>query len=359
MNSRILSPGIPLSQPKSKLTKFLNRLTQRKPLSWAEQIAHFLHSQKVAGRRPLTIKCQRTTLEAAANFWAQKGLAGGGKLDSRAILDWLSSCHARGLAQSTLNSYLATVKTFCEHLVLIGQIEKSPVIGIPARKVKEPKVEALSRSEFDRLLAAADDGSWRGWKTRLLLTAFAQTGLRVHEMLLAKSYGVDSHEFGGLRMDDVRLVWSSTELHYTGKIEVTGKGGKVRTVPLSPDAAGCFHQWFEAREERFPDVIAPYVWLTESGKPLTKGAFYQTFRQIAAKAELPKSKRHPHILRHTCGTWLADAGVPILQIAQILGHSNTTTTMRYYVERNTDLLAQAVSRISNAESNGAEVKEMR
>jgi len=37
----------------------------------------------------------------------------------------------------------------------------------------------------------------------------------------------------------------------------------------------------------------------------------------------------PHVLRHTCGTWLAQAGVPMWDISGWLGHSMTQTTEKY------------------------------
>lgn len=55
----------------------------------------------------------------------------------------------------------------------------------------------------------------------------------------------------------------------------------------------------------------------------------------------------PHTLRHTCGTWLAQAGVPLWEISGILGHSAQRTT-ELYCKHCPDYLANAVNKITLA-----------
>jgi integrase len=38
----------------------------------------------------------------------------------------------------------------------------------------------------------------------------------------------------------------------------------------------------------------------------------------------------PHTLRRSVGSWLADAGTPILDVAAYLGHSRTQVTLKHY-----------------------------
>jgi integrase len=47
----------------------------------------------------------------------------------------------------------------------------------------------------------------------------------------------------------------------------------------------------------------------------------------AAKIGAPFPRWHD--LRHTCASWLVQAGVPILEVSRILGHSNVTVTQPY------------------------------
>lgn len=51
----------------------------------------------------------------------------------------------------------------------------------------------------------------------------------------------------------------------------------------------------------------------------------------------------PHVLRHTAAVHMAEAGVPISEIAQYLGHSNEATTYRVYARYSPEYLRRAAS----------------
>ena len=73
------------------------------------------------------------------------------------------------------------------------------------------------------------------------------------------------------------------------------------------------------------------VWpmVRENGVLLTPETFKLVSRQIKAKLDLPNF--HPHSLRHTHGTILAEGGASPKTIMERLGHKNITTTMQRYV----------------------------
>jgi integrase/recombinase XerC len=52
----------------------------------------------------------------------------------------------------------------------------------------------------------------------------------------------------------------------------------------------------------------------------------------------------PHMLRHTCAKNLVDAGIPLNQIAAILGHNRLETTKIYITPSQADL-AKAVEKL--------------
>jgi integrase len=54
-------------------------------------------------------------------------------------------------------------------------------------------------------------------------------------------------------------------------------------------------------------------------KPLEKGTAKHAFRDAAARAKLPGVT--PHTLRHTAATWMAQEGVPVWDIAGLLGNT--------------------------------------
>jgi integrase len=49
----------------------------------------------------------------------------------------------------------------------------------------------------------------------------------------------------------------------------------------------------------------------------------------------------PHVLRHTAAVWMAEDGVPMDEIAQYLGHTDSRTTYRVYARFSPDHLRRA------------------
>lgn len=53
----------------------------------------------------------------------------------------------------------------------------------------------------------------------------------------------------------------------------------------------------------------------------------------------------PHVLRHTAAVWMAEAGVPMTEIAAYLGHSDSRITERVYARFSPDYLRKAAAGI--------------
>jgi integrase/recombinase XerD len=102
-----------------------------------------------------------------------------------------------------------------------------------------------------------------------------------------------------------------------------GKGQKERLVPLSPRLLGVLRgYWKEYR---------PATWLFPGAKPalaLTDGTVQRICKRTAKRAGLTK-RIHPHTLRHSFATHLLEAGVDLLSVQALLGHSHFNTTAKY------------------------------
>jgi site-specific recombinase XerD len=102
-----------------------------------------------------------------------------------------------------------------------------------------------------------------------------------------------------------------------------GKGNKQRLVPLSPRLLTELRTyWKEYRPGQylFPGKTADRPYASTSIQKGIKGA--------AKRAKIQKNVT-PHVLRHSYATGLLEAGVDILTISRLLGHSSFVTTMRY------------------------------
>ncbi len=165
---------------------------------------------------------------------------------------------------------------------------------------KRPKVlpVVLSMEEVAQLLAAAKPG-----RERMLLETAYGCGLRISELL-------------GLQVTDIdasRMVLTVRQ----------GKGAKDRQVPLSVRLLSSLRWWWRTHRHvrwLFPGKTA--------ARPLSDGNVQRIAGRVVKRAGLRK-KATLHTLRHSYATHLLEAGVDVVTLQKLLGHSDLSTTARY------------------------------
>ncbi|MHB1290460.1 tyrosine-type recombinase/integrase [Georgenia sp.] len=161
---------------------------------------------------------------------------------------------------------------------------------------------ALSPTEAATLV-----GSLRTWRDRAIAGLMLWCGLRSMEVL-------------GLDVKDVDIGgrW----------VTVSGKGAKQRRVPLDSDVASVIDVYLLAER---PASQADRLFLVAKGprrgQPLTAAGLRTIFRYHRGLTGVAGG--HPHALRHTFGTVLAEAGVDLSVMQALLGHAHVDTTARY------------------------------
>ena len=171
-------------------------------------------------------------------------------------------------------------------------------------RVREPRrlPRGLSREESSALL-----GSFRSWRDRAIGGLMLLSGLRSSEVL-------------GLRVADVDIArrW----------VRVTGKGDKERSVPIDTDVAGAIQTYLLAER---PDTDSPALFVVAKGpnrgQPLTAAGLRTVFRYHRQRSGV--SGGHPHALRHSFGTALAEAGVDLSVIQALMGHDHVDSSAAY------------------------------
>jgi integrase/recombinase XerD len=163
---------------------------------------------------------------------------------------------------------------------------------------KRPKVlpVVLSMEEVAQLLAAAKLG-----RERMLLETAYGCGLRISELL-------------GLQVTDIDASRMVVTVRH-------GKGAKDRQVPLSARLLAALRRWWSTH--RHPRWLFP-------GKTghLSDGMVQRIAGRVVKRAGLRK-KATLHTLRHSYATHLLEAGVDVVTLQKLLGHSDLSTTARY------------------------------
>jgi len=186
------------------------------------------------------------------------------------------------------------------------------------RRLREPegRIRWLSRQEAETLLKSASSTPHLVDFIKLGL----HTGMRKGEML-------------GLEWNRVDL---ENGLIYLGSEHQ--KNGKQGSIPLNAVAREALLSRDKMRKKYCPD--ARWVFCTRQGTRLA--SIKKGFATACSKAGIEDF--HPHDLRHTCATWLVQAGVSIREVAELLRHSNIQVTMRY-AHLSPDNVRNAVQRL--------------
>lgn len=189
------------------------------------------------------------------------------------------------------------------------------LLSIRQRKTKESLVGYLEVDELSAIFGAIDNTTPDGFRDLVLLRCLYNTGARASELC-------------GLRLQDLRL-------DEPAHMVLSGKGGKVRTVPLWQVTADLLRAYLKAARRTPRPGYEDFVFIGRRGNALTRQGLYKIARRCleAAAVSLPRLSRselHPVCsYRHTTATHLLMAGVSLPVIQEILGHARLETTMRY------------------------------
>ena len=162
--------------------------------------------------------------------------------------------------------------------------------------------------------------------------------------LTAAMSGLRQGELIALRWQDI--AWEDRRVrvvrnHVLGQFDTPKSRRSARSMPLSSRLADELRTWREASRWSEPDglVFAEPA----SGEVLRRGALMRGYRRA-----LKAAKINPHCfhdLRHTFGTTMAAAGVPMRTLQEWMGHRDIATTQRYadYArnEREVEMMDQA------------------
>lgn len=170
-----------------------------------------------------------------------------------------------------------------------------------------PKEDYLTKEEAAALVAAA-----RSPHIKLFIILALTTAARITALLELKWDRVD-FERGqvNLRTDEQ-------------------KGKRRALVPMNPSLRVALS---EAYEGRTSDYVIEF-----GGKPIR--SVHKAFALTAKRAKVAAS---PHVLRHTAAVWMAEAGVPMTEISQFMGHGSSAITERVYARYSPSYLQKAAS----------------
>jgi len=211
----------------------------------------------------------------------------------------------RGYSASTVARRLTAVSSWFRYLLIEGYVDRNPMEHVRRPKVGDDSASTgLTKDELNDLQIYAYIESAQ---TCALIMLLSNNGLRISEAL-------------NLDVEDLRV-----ERGYN-IVEITRKGGKTALVPLNNVTYAAIMDHLNGRTTG-PIFLAPH------GGRLDRFRAYKLIRKLAKKAGLDESL-HPHDLRATFVTMALEAGAPLQDVQDAVGHADPRTTQRYNSRRN-------------------------
>lgn len=257
-----------------------------------ELLEAYISSKKIEGRSPKTLERYRYAIEKMM----EKIDVPIRKISVFHIRKYLSEEKERGISDSTLEGVREVLSAYFGWLHKEGLISNNPVANLGTIKYKKVKRIPYSSIDIEKLKENCDC-----IRDKAIVCFLLSTGCRISEVCV-------------LNRDDI---------DYEAKeCMVLGKGNKERTVFMDDVTAMILKRYDDSRTDNNEALF-----IGKRGNRLTPHGVRYMLHKVADKADVENT--HPHRFRRTLATNLIDHGMPIQEVATILGHDRLDTTMKY------------------------------
>ena len=222
------------------------------------------------------------------------------------IRNWLAAEKDRGIMDTSLEAERMVLSSYFGWLFRESLIERNPMANVGPIKVAKRQKQIISDIEMEQLKQACSKmHGIKPYRNRAILLFLASTGCRVSEMV-------------GLNRDSVDL----TNLECV----VRGKGNKERVVYLDAVTGMAIREYFAKRKDS-----GEALFVGNEGMRLGTNGVREALKTLAKIAGIENNRIHPHKFRRTLATEMTRHGMPIQEVAGILGHEKLDTTMQYVI----------------------------
>ncbi len=232
-----------------------------------------------------------------------------GEISTTFIRSWLASLKDDDITARTINRKISTLKSFFKFQLKQDKIENTPMGNIISPKISKRLPVFIKEKDLADLTKALKSNAedWNSLNTKMLITVFYSTGMRLSELINMKEKQVD---------------FSRKQL------KILGKGNKERIIPAGVELLEVIKEYINEKRkvfEKTDDVLL----VSPKGKRLNPKYAYNLVRNILTDEIKTLDKKSPHVLRHTFATHLMNNGANLDAVKELLGHASLASTQIY------------------------------
>lgn len=255
------------------------------------------------------------------------------------FLEWLKS--SRNCSISTRNQRLAALKSFL-HYCAIEEPSLAAIYmdvqDITALRNTKKVVSYMTENALKSILTQPDIKNKFGMRNRFFIIVMYDTAGRIQEIL-------------DLKLSDIFLELDIPCIY------LTGKGNKVRAVPLMEKTVLHLKEYLKVFHPTYPKKTDDYLFYTVikgnkgAMSPDNVSVFIKKYANQARIScpEVPE-RVHAHLFRHSRAMHLYQSGIPLSYIKDFLGHVSATTTSIYALA-DTTMIRDALEKAAKLDEN--------
>jgi integrase/recombinase XerC len=209
----------------------------------------------------------------------------------------------------TINRKISTLKSFFKFQLKQGKIENTPMGNIISPKISKRLPVFIKEKDLVDLTNALNTNTedWDGLNTKMLITIFYSTGMRLSELINLKERQVDFSR---------------------KQFKILGKGNKERIIPAGVDLLAIIKDYINEKRKTF-EKADDVLLVSSKGKKIYPKYAYNLVRSILQEEVKTLDKKSPHVLRHTFATHLMNNGANLDAVKELLGHASLASTQVY------------------------------
>lgn len=271
---------------------------------------------------PLTVTSyKRDLLELLALSTVTDSSASLSAITHFQVRKFAAQLHAHGLNARSIARKLSAWRGFFNWLSEQNAITSNPVDGIKAPKRNKPLPKALAADDAVRLVSETSPGknadSAMQQCNHAMFELLYSSGLRVSELVgLDLKYAQENRY--------VSAGWIDFDAH---EVMVTGKGNKMRSVPIGQAAMNALKSWLAVRDTLVKLDPHP-LFLSERGTRVSARVVQLRLKAHAQAVGLPMDV-HPHVLRHSFASHVLQSSGDLRAVQEMLGHASISATQIY------------------------------
>ena len=269
-----------------------------------QQFISYLANEKRYSQH--TVKAYENDLSSFINYLENLYQEQPEQAEAIHIRSWLAHLRQQNISPRSVNRKLSSLRSYYNYLVKNKRISLNPCKAISSLKTKQQLPESLEKDQLIVLMQSLPKSNFFEMRDYLLLHLLYATGMRRAELIQLQASDIDIDQ---------------------QEVKITGKGKKIRFVPLSEELLDYIQLYLTLREEEFPENDRELL-LTDKGKKMYGKFVYNCIHRLLSLATT-KIKKSPHALRHSFATHLLNNGADLMSIKDLLGHASLQATQVY------------------------------